>query len=409
MQPVGYGPTAPAGRLGAGRAGRGTAPFAFLAAIVAVDSLSYAVVLPVLPFALRGMGGGAIAVALAFSAFSACQFVAAPLLGRASDRWGRRPVLLVSQLGSLAGFVVLLLARSPGQVVAARVIDGVTAGNLAVVYATVCDLYPAEARAERFAVLNTAAGAGVLAGLGVCAALTTRGFAALAAVAAAAAAVTVAAGLVVRFPPRAGAVERARFGRLLLRAPASLRRSGAVTVIVHLLLGAFAVTLPALLHVTIGASARAGIVVAAIGLLAGLALQAGVGSRLARRVGDRLAVACAMGGVEVGLVLLVAGSGRGSAALGLALSGTGAALVAGGLLSALAATTSWLSASATVGAGVLMGLSQALASVGQLAGPAIGFLALAAGPGAFLALLAGLGMAALAVCRLSPGRAMAGR
>ncbi|MEO7836508.1 MAG: MFS transporter [Acidimicrobiales bacterium] len=85
----------------------GMTPFAVVVAIVAVDSLSYALVLPVLPFALQSMGGGAVAVAVIFSAFSACQFLAAPVLGRASDRWGRRRVLLGSQLGTLAGFVVL--------------------------------------------------------------------------------------------------------------------------------------------------------------------------------------------------------------------------------------------------------------------------------------------------------------
>jgi len=377
-------------------------PFTVLVAIVTVDSLSYALVLPVLPFTLRTMGAGALMVALVFSAFSACQFVAAPLLGRASDRWGRRRVLLASQVGTLAGFVVLFLARSPGEVLAARVIDGATAGNLAVVYATVCDLYPAEVRAQRFAVLNSAAGAGILAGLGLCAALTTSGFSTLAAVAAVAALVTIGGALIVRFPPPSADVERARWGRLLLHAPASLRRAGIVTVLVQVLIGAFALTLPALLHLTIGASARLGIVVAAVGLLVGIAVQATAGVWLTGNLGTRQATACSLGGVEAGVVLLGAGAESSSPGVAVVLSVSGAALVAGGLLCALSATTSWLSASAAVGAGLLMGLSQALASVGQLAGPSVGFFALAAGPGFLLALLASLGGAALAAC--SPPR-----
>ncbi|MDQ6726388.1 MAG: MFS transporter [Actinomycetota bacterium] len=368
-----------------------------LAAIAAVDSFSYALVLPVLPFELRSMGAGAVLVAAVFAAFSACQFVAAPVLGRASDRWGRRRVLLVSQAGTLAGFVVLFLARSPGQVLAARVIDGATAGNLAVVYATLCDLYAAEERAPRFAMLNTAAGIGILAGLGVCAALTTRGFATLAAVAASAALVTIAGSLVVTFPPPSGAVDRARWGRLLIGAPVSLRRSGMVVVAVQVHLGAFAVTLPALLHATIDASARSGIVVAAVGLVVGIAAQVTAGVRLNRRLGDRLAAAAALGGVEAGVLLLGVGTGRGPL-VGLVLSGAGAALVAAGLLSALTAT-SWLSTSAALGAGLLMGLSQALASVGQLIGPALGFVALAAASWVLLGLLASLGVVGIAACR----------
>jgi len=364
---------------------------------VAVDSLSYAVVLPVLPFAIRDMGGGAVAVAVVFSAFSVCQFVAAPLLGRASDHWGRGRVLRVSQVGTLVGFVMLFLARSPGQVLAARAVDGLTAGNLAVVYAALCDLYPAPTRAGRFAALNTAAGAGILVGLGLCAALTTSGFRSLAAVGGTAAMVTVAIGLAVRFPPPGARAERAQSGLLLLHGPASLRRCEVVTVAVQALIGAFAVTLPALLHTTIGAPARTGIVVAAVGLLVGIAVQGTAGARLSRRLGDRLGAAWALAAVEAG-VLLLAVAGRNSQSLGLVLSTAGAALVAAGLLSALAATTSWLSSSAALGSGLLMGVSQSLASVGQLAGPALGFLALAAGPAVLLGLLAGIGVAALATC-----------
>jgi len=366
---------------------------------VAVDSLSYALVLPVLPFALRAMGGGAVAAALIFSAFSVCQLVAAPLLGRASDRWGRRPVLLASQLGTLAGFVLLFVARSPGQVLAARMIDGATAGNLAVVYAAVCDLYPAEARAARFTIMNTAAGIGILVGLGLGAVLTTRGFSTLVGVAAAAALVTIGGALVVRFPSSPAVIERARWGRLLLGAPPALRRSGAVTVLVQVLIGAFAVTLPAFLHASIGASARTGIIVAAAGLILGIGAQATAGVRLTRRVGNRVAAAWALVGVEAGVMLLAA-AGWGSQAVGLVLASAGAALVAAGLLSALSATTSWLSASAAFGAGLLMGLSQALASVGQLAGPALGFLALAVGPVSLVVVLALLGATGLIACRV---------
>ena len=373
-------------------------PLAVLTAIVAMDSFSYALVLPVLPFAVRQMGGGAVTVAVLFSAFSVCQIAAAPLLGRASDRWGRRPVLLLSQTGTLIGFVVLFLAHTPGAVLVARVVDGVSAGNLAVVYAAVCDRYPPGQRTGRFAVVNTGAGVGILLGLGVCAMLVSRGFTLLAAVGAAASLLTILGGLVVRFAPPSGEPRTIRW-RSLLEAPRALRRSATAIAVVQVLIGAFAVTLPTLLHATIAASVRTGIALAGLAMLVGIGLQASVGVWVARRAGDRVATACALGGVEAGIVLLWAADGHRGQPFGLLTSGAGAALVAGGLLSALTAATSWLSGSAAYGAGLLMGLSQSLASGGQLAGPVAGFFSLTAGPGVFLLFLGLLGAAALTACR----------
>jgi Major Facilitator Superfamily len=217
-------------------------------------------------------------------------------------------------VGTLAGFVVLILARSPGEVLFARIIDGATAGNLAVVNAAVCDVYPLEARAGRFSMMNTASGAGLLAGLGLCAALATHGFATLAGIAAAAAGITIVAGLVARFPPASVVLAHVRPGRLLqlLRPRGPLSRPGAATFFVQLLIGAFALTLPALLHAAIGAAERTGVVVAAIGLLVGVLVQATVGVRLNRRVGSRLTVALSAGAVEAGVLLLALSSAWGS-------------------------------------------------------------------------------------------------
>src|SRR3954469_20787037 len=75
--------------------------------IVFMDLLGFGVIIPLLPFYIHDNQNHSIQVGLLFSIYSICQFVAAPILGALSDRYGRRPVLILSQIGSAIGFVLL--------------------------------------------------------------------------------------------------------------------------------------------------------------------------------------------------------------------------------------------------------------------------------------------------------------
>src|SRR5438874_99160 len=75
--------------------------------IVFIDLLGFGLILPLLPFYARKFNGSNTQVAVLFSVYSICQFVAAPILGVISDRFGRRPVLGFSQIGSVIGFVLM--------------------------------------------------------------------------------------------------------------------------------------------------------------------------------------------------------------------------------------------------------------------------------------------------------------
>jgi DHA1 family tetracycline resistance protein-like MFS transporter len=146
--------------------------------IVLVDVLGMAIILPLLPFYSERMGASALVVGLLVSSYAACQLIAGPLLGRISDRVGRKPVLMVSQLGTLIGFLILANAHVLWVVFLSRVIDGLTAGNLSIAQAYISDVSKPEERSKSFAVIGIAFGVGFLIGPGISGFLSTFSYSA---------------------------------------------------------------------------------------------------------------------------------------------------------------------------------------------------------------------------------------
>ncbi len=131
---------------------------------MAVDILGFTIILPLLPFYSERLGATPTAVGGLVSIYAICQLIAGPILGQLSDRFGRRPVLLVSQLGTLIGFLMMAWANSLWLLFAARAIDGATAGNLTTAQAYISDVTKPENRAKAFAVIGIAFGFGFLVG-----------------------------------------------------------------------------------------------------------------------------------------------------------------------------------------------------------------------------------------------------
>ena len=128
--------------------------------IVLVDVFGLTLVLPLMaPYAER-FGATPLEATLLVSVYAACQLVAGPLLGRISDRTGRKPMLLVSQVGTLLGFVLMANAWSLWVIFAARAIDGLTAGNLSLAQAYISDKTAPEDRSKSFALIGIAFGVG---------------------------------------------------------------------------------------------------------------------------------------------------------------------------------------------------------------------------------------------------------
>ncbi len=132
--------------------------------IVTVDVMGYAIMIPLLPFYVERTGASAFVVGLLISVFAFCQLLAGPVLGQLSDRHGRKPILLISQAGTLFGFIVLALANTLPLIFLARVIDGLTAGNLSVAQAYISDNTAPERRTQAFGIIGAAFGIGMLIG-----------------------------------------------------------------------------------------------------------------------------------------------------------------------------------------------------------------------------------------------------
>jgi DHA1 family tetracycline resistance protein-like MFS transporter len=133
--------------------------------IVFVDVLGLGITLPVLPlFAKNTLHAEAWQITALTSIFFGAQFFASPWLGRLSDRLGRRPVLIVSQAGTLAALLITGLAPAFGFLYLARLIDGLTGGNISVAQAYLSDVTDERSRARGLGLVNAAFGLGFVFG-----------------------------------------------------------------------------------------------------------------------------------------------------------------------------------------------------------------------------------------------------
>lgn len=143
--------------------------------IVAVDVLGFTIILPLLPFYSEHLGASPAIVGALVSTYAVCQLIAGPILGQLSDRLGRRPLLLVSQAGTLLGFIILALSNHIWMLFLSRAIDGATAGNLTIAQAYISDVTKPENRAKSFAIIGIAFGFGFLVGPAIAAFLSRFG------------------------------------------------------------------------------------------------------------------------------------------------------------------------------------------------------------------------------------------
>jgi MFS transporter, DHA1 family, tetracycline resistance protein len=129
-----------------------------------VNLVGFGIIIPLLPFYAQTFGASPLAIGLLFASFSVSQLLAAPILGELSDRWGRRPVLIISLIGTAVSFAMLAVAGSLAMLFAARIVDGLSGGNITTARAYIADITPEEGRARAYGLLGAAFGLGFIIG-----------------------------------------------------------------------------------------------------------------------------------------------------------------------------------------------------------------------------------------------------
>ncbi len=143
-----------------------TTPLILIFLIVFIDLIGFGMVIPVLPIYAQTAPffANPFEIGLVVSIYSWMQFVFSPILGRLSDKYGRRPVLFVSLLGSAVGYVVLGLANTLLLVFVGRIISGITGGNISAAQAYIADVTTKENRGKGMALFGAAFGLGFVLG-----------------------------------------------------------------------------------------------------------------------------------------------------------------------------------------------------------------------------------------------------
>jgi MFS transporter, DHA1 family, tetracycline resistance protein len=145
--------------------------------VVFIDLLGFSLILPLLPYLAKHFNASDFEVGLLVAVYAAASLIGAPLLGRLSDRFGRRPMLLISILGNMIGFLVLGLAPNLAIVFLARILSGLFAGNISIAQAYISDVTDAQNRAKGLGMIGAAFGLGFIIGPAIGGALSQFGYA----------------------------------------------------------------------------------------------------------------------------------------------------------------------------------------------------------------------------------------
>ena len=267
-----------------------TRPLLIIFLTIFVNLVGFGIIIPLLPFYAVTFGASPVVIGLLFAIFSLCQLVAAPVLGDLSDRYGRRPVLIFSLAGTVVSFVMLALAHSVSMLFAARIVDGLSGGNISTARAYVADITEPKDRARAYGLIGAAFGLGFILGPALSGVLS--GVSYTAPIWAAAGLTLVAAVMAWLWLPETVHRAQAGTGNPLSYVPALLRRPLvrrilAIDYVYWLAFAIFQTTLSLFAARRFGfGPVQTGYMFAAFGLL-GAVIQGGLIRPVVRRLGDK--------------------------------------------------------------------------------------------------------------------------
>ncbi|MBI2885332.1 MAG: MFS transporter [Candidatus Omnitrophica bacterium] len=347
-------------------------PHTLIFGTVFLDLIGFGIVIPVLPLYAERFGATPLAAGCLLAVYSAMQFLFAPILGRLSDRVGRRPVLLVSVIGTAAGFLLMGLANTLWLLFVARAIDGITGGNISTAQAYIADITPEERRSRGMGLIGAAFGLGFIVGPAIGGLLSHISLGApfiFAAALAAANALAIYFLLPESLPPERRHEARERASIAAVFQQANRRRLGMILAVYFFTTAAFSLltaTYALFTERRFGfTAAQNGFIFAGQGLV-GAVIQGGLLGALVSALGEKKLVIA--GTVILTLTLfLLSGSATSAALLAVTTGmGIGHSLVMAPLNGV---------ASKSVGAasqGRVLGLMQSSASLARIVGPVLG-------------------------------------
>lgn len=132
--------------------------------IIFVDLLGFGLILPLLPYIGEKYGANEFQIGILGATYSLFQFISSPILGRLSDRFGRKKLLIISQIGSVFGYILLAFSNSLPLIFLSRIIDGTTGGNISIAQAYIADVTDEKDRAKGMGLIGAAFGLGFIFG-----------------------------------------------------------------------------------------------------------------------------------------------------------------------------------------------------------------------------------------------------